>query len=84
MAYNLCSSPSSLFHDVPSISSSSRKFKLRNLSSSFQPSSSSPPNPKPFTPATSPCTNPFPNSYHPTQQPSRLNPRLRRKAVTSG
>ena len=50
MAYNLCSSPSSLFHDLPSISSSpssssssssSRKFKLRNLSSSsFQPSPS--------------------------------------------
>ncbi|RDX71994.1 Pentatricopeptide repeat-containing protein, chloroplastic, partial [Mucuna pruriens] len=40
MAYNLCSSPSSLFHDFPSISSSSfsssssRIFKLRNLSSS--------------------------------------------------
>ncbi|XP_061339850.1 pentatricopeptide repeat-containing protein At4g16390, chloroplastic [Gastrolobium bilobum] len=41
MAYNLCSSPSSLFHDPPFIScSSSRKFLLRNFPSSFQPSAS--------------------------------------------
>ncbi|XP_057415975.1 pentatricopeptide repeat-containing protein At4g16390, chloroplastic [Lotus japonicus] len=46
MAYHLCSSPASLFHDPPSISvsssSSSRKFKPRT----FQPSSSLTPQPK--------------------------------------
>ncbi|XP_027332126.1 pentatricopeptide repeat-containing protein At4g16390, chloroplastic [Abrus precatorius] len=41
MAYHLCSSPSSLFHDIPSIPSSSRKFKPRN-----SPSSSLTPQPK--------------------------------------
>lgn len=38
MAYRLCSSsPSSLFHDPPSFSSSSRKPKLRNFPSSLTP-----------------------------------------------
>ncbi|KAJ1427120.1 Tetratricopeptide-like helical domain superfamily [Sesbania bispinosa] len=34
MAYHLCSSPSSLFHEPPSICSPSRKFKVRNFASS--------------------------------------------------
>ncbi|KAJ1400355.1 Tetratricopeptide-like helical domain superfamily [Sesbania bispinosa] len=48
MAYHLCSSPSSLFHEPPSICSSSRKFKVRNFASSFQPSSSLTPQSKTF------------------------------------
>ncbi|KAK7262076.1 hypothetical protein RJT34_29636 [Clitoria ternatea] len=35
MAFHLCSSPSSLFHDLPSISSSSRNLKPRIFFSSF-------------------------------------------------
>ena len=54
MAYHVCSSPSSLFHDVHSLSpsicssSSSFNFKVRNFASFFQPSSSLTPQSRTF------------------------------------